>query len=130
MNHESKVQAEILLAIGALPGVRIFRNTVGQGWHGQVVEHRGGLLTLRNPRRVTFGLMPGSPDLVGWHTVTITPDMVGQRIARFTGLEVKTGTGRASDGQRHFLNVLREAGGLAEVVTSPQQAAQLFGGRS
>ena len=124
---EGTIQAKILLKAGAMSGVRIFRNTVGQGWHGQVVEHRGALLTLRNPRRVTFGLCPGSADLVGWRVVTITPAMVGANIAQFTALEVKTSIGRAADHQNKFLDVLRNAGGLAEIVTSPEQAAALFG---
>lgn len=119
---ENEVQARVMLAIGRAPGVRIFRNTVGEGWHGEVVHRDAGTVTLAHPRRVTFGLCPGSSDLIGWRTLTVTPEMIGLRIAQFIGPEVKTATGRLRDDQRTFVDAVNAAGGLAGVVRSADDA--------
>src|ERR1700722_4368372 len=52
---------------------------------------RGRFYTsLKNPRIVSAGCGPtGMPDYLGWTEVTITPDMVGQKIAVFTAAEIK-----------------------------------------
>jgi hypothetical protein len=119
---EAEIQARILLAIGALPGVRVFRNHVGEAWHGKVLEHAPGRLLLAHPRRVTFGLTPGSHDIVGWRTVTVQPGDVGREIAQFIGMEVKTPAGAVADRQRRFHAVLTAAGGLSAVARSPEAA--------
>jgi hypothetical protein len=107
---------EIRLALGLLPGLRLFRNNVG------VLRDREG-------RAVRFGLAPGSSDLIGWRTVTITPDMVGQKVAVFTALEVKApgGTHKVTAEQRRFLDVVEAAGGIAGVARSPAQARLALG---
>lgn len=122
---EAKILREVQLAAGGLPGVRLFRNQVGQGVAGNVVDRLAPDLLVVRGRPVTTGLCAGSPDLIGWQTLTITPDMVGSRIARFVGLEVKSPTGRVSPEQQQFLKVLTEAGGLAEVVRSADDARKL-----
>lgn len=122
---EAKLQAEIMLAVGRLPDVRIFRNAVGEGWMGRTVEHRGDLITLRNPWRVKFGLTPGSADLIGLRSITITPDMVGQTIAQFTSLEVKTASGSKRPGQPEWDEMVRRRGGLSGFVRSVDQAVAL-----
>lgn len=106
----------IRLALGTTPGLRLFRNNVG---------------AMRDPtgRLVTFGLCKGSSDLIGWRSVTVTPDMIGQRIAIFTALEIKApgGTHRVTAEQHTFLRVVEEAGGLAGVARSPDQARLALG---
>jgi hypothetical protein len=42
-------------------------------------------------------------------------------------LEVKTAKGRVGDHQAHFLEAIRRNGGLAGVVRSADQAAQILG---
>jgi hypothetical protein len=77
-NDETTIQQQIRLALGTRPDLRLFRNNTG---------------TLPDPRTgrpVQFGLARGSADLIGLRTVTITPDMVGQQVAVFTSIEVKT----------------------------------------
>ena len=79
-------------------------------------------------RLVTFGLARGSADLIGWRTVVVTPDMVGQRLAVFTSIEIKTPTGRIAPAQQHWLGVVRGAGGIAGVVRSVTDARNLLDG--
>ena len=113
-NPETELQQRIRLALGLQRDLRIFRNQVGQ------------LPDPRTGRPVQFGLARGSADLIGWRTITITPDMVGRRIAVFTSLEVKTPNGRLSPQQRNWFDAVQRAGGIAAVVRSTQDALTLF----
>lgn len=80
---------------------------------------RGNFRTMDGKRIVAAGLSAkGSSDLIGWRTVTITPDMVGTEIAQFVAIEVKTATGRCSAEQDHFLANVRKSGGIGEVMRS------------
>lgn len=103
---ESHIQARILLECGALPDVRLFRNHVGR-----VVDVRG--------RRHTFGLCPGSPDIVGWRTVD------GRAV--FVGIEVKGPQTRIQENQTRFLAVLAAAGGLCGIARSVEDARRVLG---
>jgi hypothetical protein len=105
-NAETEIQQRIRLALGTHPEIRLFRNQVGQ------------LPDPRTGRPVQFGLARGSADLIGWRTITITPDMVGSRLAVFTSIEVKTPTGRLSPAQRNWLGAVHKAGGIAGVARS------------
>jgi hypothetical protein len=109
---EQRIQQEIRLAISK-GDTRVFRNNTG---------------TLRdaNGRPVQFGLCKGSADLIGWRTVTITPEMVGQRIAVFTSIEVKTPTGRLRPEQQQWLEAVQAAGGIAGIARSVEDAKALL----
>jgi hypothetical protein len=124
---ESELQTRIRLAIGRVPHARLFRNTVGQAWAGKVVRHdpQSRMLTLADAYRVTFGLFPGSSDLVGWTSLTVEPAMVGTKVALFTSGEVKTERGRFEPGQREWLEAITAAGGLAAVLRSEDDARKL-----
>lgn len=113
MNPETDLQQRIRLALGTRSDLRLFRNQVGQ------------LPDPRTGRPVQFGLARGSADLIGWRTVTITPEMVGQRIAVFTSLEIKTPTGRLAPAQRNWLHAVDQAGGIAGVARSVSDALQI-----
>lgn len=110
---EQRIQQEIRIACSK-GDTRLFRNNTG---------------TLRdqNGRPVTFGLCKGSADLIGWKTVTITEDMVGQQVAVFTSIEVKTATGRLRPEQRQWLDAVQAAGGIAGVARSVEDAERLTG---
>ncbi len=112
-NAETDLQQRIRLAIGTRADTRLFRNQVGS------------LPDPRTGRLVTFGLARGSADLIGWRTVVITPEMVGQRIAVFTSIEVKTPTGRMRPEQETWLGVVRGAGGIAGVARSVTNALHM-----
>jgi hypothetical protein len=75
---------------------------------------------------VRYGLQPGSSDLIGWRTVTITPEMVGTTIAVFTSIEVKTATGRLRPEQQQWLDAVQSAGGIAGVARSVSDAEALL----
>lgn len=121
---EARVQSEVLRAIGALPNVRVFRNQVGFGWVGRVAfqDRTRGIVNLVHAQPVTMGLATGSSDLVGWRRRIITPDMVGQEIAQFICVEVKTPKGAVREAQQHWREVVNRWGGLALVVRSADEA--------
>jgi hypothetical protein len=108
---EQQIQQHIRLTCST-GSTRLFRNNTG---------------TLRDQhgRPVSFGLARGSADLIGWTTRTITPDMVGQRIAVFTSIEVKTPTGRVKPEQQQWLDAVQAAGGIAGVARSVEDAQAL-----
>lgn len=113
-NEETAVQQRIRLAVGSLPGFRLWRNNSGK------------LPDPRTGRWVQFGVAsPGGSDLIGYRTITITPDMVGQQVAVFTAFEIKTATGRATPAQRHFIDHIRRAGGIAAIVRSTADALRI-----
>jgi hypothetical protein len=125
MTTENVIQAAIRLAVGRIKHARLFRNNRGLFWGGRVVRHDGSTVTLADARRVDCGLVNGASDLIGWTTVTVTPDMVGQTIAVFTAQEVKTLTGRIRPEQQNFIAQVTAAGGFAGVVRSPDDAVKM-----
>ena len=108
---EADIQAGFLLRIGARPGLRLFRNTVGEGWQGEILKRTKDTVTLLHPRYVTFGLCPDSSDLIGW------------KDGRFLAVEIKKRTGRVSNGQRNFLDAVIADGGIADVVRDADEGA-------
>lgn len=113
---ETATLQEIRLALGREPGLRLFRNQVGA-------------LKDVTGRVVHFGLHRGSSDLLGWRTVIVTPEMVGQRLAVFAGVEVKAPGGKhpVTPEQAHFIEVVQAAGGLAGVARNVGQARHILG---
>ena len=110
---ETILQNKIRLAVSAeCPDAVMFRN------------HTGALRDPRTGQMVRFGLAPGSPDLVGWRSVVVTEDMVGQRLAVFCGIEVKIPGGRVREDQVNFLDRPAAAGGVAGVVRSVVEAVE------
>jgi len=96
--------------------------------HGQTRLFRNNTGTLRDQhgRPVQFGLCKGSADLIGWRTITITPEMVGQQVAVFASIEVKTATGRLRPEQQQWLDAVQAAGGIAGVARSVEDAEALL----
>lgn len=121
---EAQVKRDIMLALSRGP-VRLFNNPVGSGWLGDVARQSEGMVTLRNARRVAFGLFPGSADLIGWKTCTITESMIGRMMAEFVSLEVKENA-RVHGNQHAWAAAVQAAGGIAGVVRSPDQARVLL----
>lgn len=109
---EQAIQQAIRLKLSKGP-VRLFRNNTGA-----LRDERGQL--------VRYGLCSGSSDLIGFRQVTITPDMVGQQLAVFAAVEVKSPTGRATSEQEAFINMVQHFGGMAGIARSVEEAAQLL----
>jgi len=101
---EKSLMHEIMYAVSNIPGVRIFRNNIG------LAKFPGGA-------RVKYGLIPGASDLIGWRTVN--------NRAIFIALEVKTDGGKVTPGQENFIARVKEAGGIAGVVRSVEEAVAL-----
>lgn len=95
--NESQLQDRIRLALGAVPGLVLFRNNVG------VAELRG--------HTVRFGVGgPGGADLIGiWN-------------GRFVAIEIKTPTGRQSADQIKFQALVESKGGEYVILRSVDEA--------
>jgi len=89
--------------------MRMFRTNSGMGWAGKSVKN-GDITAIKNARPF-HGMPEGWPDLTGWETVVITPDMVGQKIAVFSVVEVKTGSLKLTDKQNRFKELILKMGG-------------------
>ena len=112
--------------------VRLWRNNVGVGL---MVNHRNAaekqaIITAcielarkmgGSATRLAFGLTKGSGDLIGYRVVTVTPEMVGRRIAVFTSAEVKTDAGRERDEQIAWREHINSVGGVAFVARRVDQ---------
>jgi hypothetical protein len=126
---ESTILKSVMLSCSR-GATRLFRNNVGKCWIGNVIKQWTAdgkqFITLENPRRFHAGLCTGSLDLIGWKSVTITPDMVGQTLAVFVAIETKTKTGRATTEQNNFISAVRKAGGLAGVARSDAEALAIL----
>jgi hypothetical protein len=106
---EAKIQNQILSAIGSRPDCRLFRNHVGR-------------VQDQHARWHTFGLCPGSADLIGWRALTITQDHVGKTVAVFLSIEVKTNKGKPSAEQLRWQKVVKQHGGIAMIARSAEEA--------
>lgn len=112
---ERRIQSEVLLA-AADAGLTLWRNNTGQAWAGEAERLPDGSVLIRDPRPLHAGLCKGSSDLIGLRRVTITPEMVGETLAQFVALEVKSPRGRLTQEQSRFIGFVDQAGGLARVV--------------
>jgi len=90
--------------------ITLWRNNVGCAVYGN--------------RRVKYGLCVGSSDYIGLRQVTITPDMVGQKIAQFTAVEIKVLTGEERKEQKIFRKHVEECGGFAMVCRSVDEVEE------
>lgn len=129
--NEMELKAQMRKDLGRIPNAKFFNNPVGNFYAGKprlnATSQREGSITLDHARRVQCGLITGACDLIGWKTVEITPDMVGQKIAQFVGIELKTDKGYVKAAQGIFIGNVRDAGGIAGVARSTQEALALLG---
>ena len=110
---EAQIQQDIRLALGRRSV--LFRN------------NSGAYQDTKTGRWIHYGVgSPGGSDLIGWHTVEITPDMVGKRIAVFVAIEVKKPTGKVTDAQQNFVDQVHSAGGISGICRSVQDAEALL----
>lgn len=127
---ERDIMQEIMVRASVI-GHRLFRNNVGTGWVGQFIKPKRMQsymlgekdVIIKNARPLHAGLCIGSSDTIGWRTVIITPEMVGQKIAQFVACEVKDKGGVTGE-QVSFMGAVSLAGGLSFVARSPDEMAE------
>lgn len=116
---EAQVNGDIREMQRYKPGARLYRNNIG------TVELPGGQML-----RYGVGPHPGASDWIGWRTMTITPEMIGQTVAVFCAVESKRpGNGPTPD-QQKFIDTVRAAGGRAGVAHSANEAEEILDGRA
>ena len=94
-NPETKIQNRIMMDMSK-KGYLVWRNQVG-------------LFKTMDGRAVNIGIK-GSSDLMAVKPTVITPDMVGQTLAVFVAVEVKTATGRQSEPQKKWQKAVEKLG--------------------
>lgn len=109
MSENSVMQKIRLDAVAE--GARLFRNNVG-------------LFDTLDGRKIRTGLCVGSSDLIGWTEVTITPEMVGRKVAVFTAVEVKAPRGRLTKEQAAFIAAVNRHGGIGIKATTVRGALE------
>lgn len=122
---EAKLERDVLLRLGRVPELALYRNEVGEGFYGAVLpilrkelaRHPSALAIVESVlvrNRLRYGLGPGSPDLVGI--------LGGAAGGRFLGFELKTEGGRLEPTQGPWHAAARAKGALVEVVRSVEEA--------
>lgn len=132
---ESAVESHVRYEAASL-GVDLWRNNVGAAWQGETIHLDDGSILIKNPRPVRYGLCNESKkqntavkssDWIGITPVTITPDMVGQRIGVFTAIEVKKTGHKLNTRDKHikaqqkFIDIVLNAGGFAGFADSVEK---------
>lgn len=123
MSAETPLMKELQIEASRM-GARLFRQNVGRAWVGKAetvkrpkqVMVGPGDVVIRNARAFHAGIA-GMSDLGGWMPVTITPDMVGQKLAVCAQVEVKDGA-RPTEEQLRWIAAVNAAGGLAGIARS------------
>ena len=122
---EKNITKLILIKASKL-GARLFRNNTGTGWVGKIKRTKGGGIYIEEPRPLIAGLCVGSSDLIGWTEKIITKDMVGEKIAIFTALEIKTPRGKPSKEQLNFIRIVNDSGGIAGIAKNIEDAENII----
>lgn len=113
MASEAQIQQDIRIALGRRSV--LFRN------------NSGAYQCPKTGRWIHYGVgSPGGSDLIGWHTIEITPDMIGSKVAVFMAVEVKKPTGKVTEAQQNFVDQVQNAGGIAGICRSVQDAEALL----
>lgn len=115
--EEAPVVKKVMLKASKL-GSRLLRN------------NRGLFKTLDGRRKIRAGLeAEGASDLIGIHTVTITPDMVGDKVGIFMAVEVKKPSwvkpsSQTEIQQQTFINQVNKRGGIAFFINDHEKLAE------
>lgn len=128
--HEAPNQRSIWAAACFIGRTVLFRLNSGIAWAagaGKAQRLPSGDVLVPGGRPVTLGFgrtdnkpVGGAGDLIGWHSMVITPEMVGCRVAVFTSIECKRPKGgKAGEDQLNWRDQVRAAGGIAVIANSP-----------
>jgi hypothetical protein len=109
---EAAVNDDIYASYRARQDVKLWRNNRGVAQYGQQL--------------VRYGVGPrGASDWIGYRVLTITPEMVGQRIAQFAAIEAKRPGEKPDDNQQQFIDSVKSDGGLAGWADSAEKAKEI-----
>lgn len=136
-NRESTEQRLIWAELGldcSLHRVNTGRGYVSGLGPAGVSKLTDNSILMKAARPIPLGLqdarnqvVPGVADLIGWTSITITPEMVGQTIAVFTSVETKRSKGGVtSPEQITWKNKISAAGGIAFVANSAHTARTML----
>jgi hypothetical protein len=123
---ESQLVAEILLNCGRA-NARLMRTNSGVAWGGKIVSQDHRRLVL-SPYHAVKLCPEGTSDVCGWVEETITPEMVGRKVAVFVGIEGKYGRRQLTEGQRNFIQLVNAMGGRAGEARSVVEAQAILRG--
>lgn len=134
--QETNIVNDILKDVSPF-GARLFRNVRGLFYTRDSVKalisaamtlNVGHIRDMINQLRQVIGGLtaPGASDLIGFTPVVITAEMVGQTIAVFTAVEVKTKDGVVQKEQKHFTDFVAKSGGFAGVARSAEDARKIM----
>lgn len=135
--NENTVLRNIWVALGII--CRLFRLNSGMAWVptcGKVWHQNNGDVVVPGGRPVAlgFGDTSGKPvagigDLVGWTTITITPEMVGCDVAVFTDIETKSSAdAKKRAAQEEIISLVKQSGGIAGFAHTPEMAVAIVKG--
>lgn len=124
MKSESEIQQAIQLEAPKM-GVTLMRNNnvAFKDENGRMVRAGLGNVSPNQPYK--------SSDLIGFTEIIITEQMIGQRIAIFTAVEVKredwkAGKDEREEKQNNFIRWIKSRGGIAGMVNSVDDFVKLF----
>jgi hypothetical protein len=116
-----KIENKILANLP--PNKRLFKINAGMGWVGKTVHATKKMVVTIYPgdkvvrqARPLHAAPEGWPDLCGWETVTITADMVGQKIPVFCMEEVKAGKDTLRPAQKKMARLFEKMGGVFKII--------------
>lgn len=115
-------------------GITNWRNNTGTGWAGKSTkiarsgryQLEAGDVVVKNARPLRSGLCKGSSDIIGLTPVFITQDMVGKTVGVFTAVEVKGKTGKPTEAQNNFIQIVKRHGGYAGIARNQEDVDQII----
>lgn len=109
----------------------------------QLMRNNSGAFSDKDGRQIRFGLgniskqhseRIKSSDLIGFTSLTITPEMVGQKVAVFTAIECKESEWKPSTSPREraqsaFIEWVKKNGGIAGFASSVSDLIAIIKGQ-
>lgn len=94
---------------------------------GVLRRNRRGMVDMPHGGKLPIGLSePLILDEIGYLTITVTPELLGRRIAVLMVIEDKTDTGVVAEHQQRCIEELRDAGAIAGVSTGPEDSERIL----
>jgi len=124
---ERDIQNLIRIAISENRLGTCFRTNVGQAYTGnKIVKNQNGTITIYDPRPFKSGLPEGFSDLIVVTPLTITLEMIGQKVALASFLEVKDAKRKPTPEQLNFLEQMTQLGARAGIARSVDDAIKIL----